>query len=66
VVVVKRWDGTDLTCRSEDLASTYVLHRLVVHVLISENGPRWNVRNVSDSEDDYKLITKSISELMYM
>jgi hypothetical protein len=32
-VYVKRRDGTDLTCGSEDSASTYVLRCLVVHVL---------------------------------
>jgi hypothetical protein len=42
-----------------------MLRHPVVHVLISENGPRRNVWDVSDSEDEYRLDTKLISELIY-
>jgi hypothetical protein len=55
LLAVNGRDGTDLTCRSEDSASTYVLPHLVVRVLISEDGPRQDMRNVSDSEDDFRL-----------
>jgi hypothetical protein len=45
-----------------------VLRHPVVHVLFSEDGPRRNVQDVRDSEDEYRLdneVAKLISELIY-